>query len=280
MGADAGADALVAVSETGADAASAEAAVDPRALLFVGNSYVFVNDVAGRVRALSGRRVEQVTAGGYRLEQHAADARRDATPLAQWLRTGECPAFALESVVLQEQSQIGGFPATTSQRVASVAAAIELAALARARGARVVLYMTWGRRDGDPDNAGLGFDTFEGMESALEEGYRSLASQLRARGNDVRVAPVGGAFRTVYEDASRAGGDPHAASSDFVALYESDGSHPSPRGAWLAACVLTSVLTGRDAASLGDDAALGPAVSMRLRDACARALRDPRWSDR
>lgn len=69
-------------------------------VLFVGNSYVFVNDVPNRYRlgadalAPAPVRIEAVAFGGYRLVQHAADARTDGAPLARWLRTGTAAAWA------------------------------------------------------------------------------------------------------------------------------------------------------------------------------------------
>jgi hypothetical protein len=251
-------------------------------VLFVGNSYVYINDVSGHYRTIASAflpatRVEQVTAGGYRLAQHAQDARTDGTPLARWLRTGSPEETAFDAVVLQEQSQIGGFPDSVPERAASVAAASELSALATARGAAVVLYMTWGYRNGDPMNGGIGYGTYTGMQNRLDEGYLSLAALLRDRGVNVRVAPVGGGFRTVYEDVTSAGGDPAAVGSDFHALYEPDGSHPSLRGAYLAACIIAGTTTAVDARSFVDEPALGPDLSRRLRDVCARTLADPRW---
>ena len=65
----------------------------------------------------------------------------------------------------------------------------------------------------------------------------------RARGVAVRLAPVGAAFRHVHDGVVAAGGEPTAADSPFLALYDPDGSHPSPRGAYLAACVLAATAT-------------------------------------
>lgn len=254
---------------------------DTHEVLFVGNSYVYVNDVPGHYRALTGPlfgtlRVEEVTTGGYTLAQHAMDARTDGTPLARALRTGTPSETAFDFVVLQEQSQIGGFPDGFSDRMASLAAASELAALITARGASVVLYLTWGRERGDELNPGL-YPTFTAMQDLLDAGYLGMAARLRTEGATVRVAPVGGGFRLVFEDVVARGADPLAEGSDFDALYEPDGSHPSPHGAYLAACILAGTTTMADVRAFGDDAALGEETSARLRDACARALSDPRW---
>jgi len=91
-----------------------DAAAGPR-VLFVGNSYVYTHDVPGLLRALTGAvRVEQAAPGGYTLAQHAADAHTDGTPLAGWLRTGAADANRFDAVILQEQSQIGGYPVEES----------------------------------------------------------------------------------------------------------------------------------------------------------------------
>lgn len=272
-------------SDAGVDGGSADggAAFTRHDVLFVGNSYVHVNDVPARyaaiTRALFDRvRVEQVSPGGYRLEQHAADAASDGTELARWLRTGTPEETAFDAIVLQEQSQLGGFPMSNADRRASVAGARALAALATARGARVILYMTWGREQGDPSLSLLGYGTYEGMQDRLDEGYVGLGALLREAGADVDVAPVGGGFRLVYEDLIAAGEDPAAEGSDFDALFESDGSHPSARGAYLASCIIAGRITGADVLGFGDEPALGAEVSGRLREVCARALVDARWS--
>jgi hypothetical protein len=251
------------------------------ATLFVGNSYVFVNDVSGHYRALLDTRVdplrvEAVTAGGYTLAQHAADASIDGTPLATFLRTGPAEDNAFDFVVLQEQSQLGGFPDTDPARVASLAAARTLGGLVTARGAEVVLYLTWGRARGDAGNPAL-YPTFTAMQDRLDGGYLAMADALRAEGARVRVAPVGGAFRLVHEATVMAGLDPLAEGSDFLALYDPDGSHPSLRGAYLAACVFAGTTVALDVRALPDEPALGPEVSAALRGTCAEALVDPRW---
>jgi hypothetical protein len=249
--------------------------------LFIGNSFTYVNDVPGHYRAIASAfspavRVEQVAPGGYTLAQHAADARTDGTALARWLRTGTPEETSFNAVVLQEQSQVGSFPNYLSDRIASIAAASELAALARARGAAVILYETWGYEQGDPTNEFIN-QTFLQMQTALDDAYRDLAALLREQGTEVRIAPVGGALRIVFEDVTLAGGDPLAKGSDFDALYEDDGKHPSLRAAYLAACVIAGTVAGADVRGFVDEPTLGPLLSSQLRDVCARALADPRW---
>ncbi|MEZ4399461.1 MAG: hypothetical protein R3B06_05560 [Kofleriaceae bacterium] len=265
-----------AVDAVGLDAAGG---ARPR-LLFVGNSYLYTHDVPAQVGALTAAaRVEQATPGGYTLAQHAADAGTDGTPLAAWLRTGLTDANRFDAVVLQEQSQLGGFPLAHGwfdARLASLTGAAALGELAAGRGATVVLYQTWGRVDGDPANAAI-FGTYRAMQDQLDDGYLLMAEHLRARGVPTRVAPVGAAFRRVFDDDAATGADPLAASSEFRALYEPDGSHPSARGAYLAACVLSATITGADPRGFADGPELPAPVAARLRAACAAAVDQPRW---
>ena len=250
-------------------------------ILFVGNSYVFVNDVPAHYRALAAIdgplpiRTESTVTGGYRLAQHATDASTDGTPIARWLRTGTAEETHFDVVILQEQSQIGGFPEGNAERTSSLAGASMLASLARAKDIDVVLYLTWGRERGDEMNTGL-FADFAAMQDRLDAGYRAMASRLRTEGSRVRIAPVGAAFRVVHERAAIGGADPTAEGSAFDALYEPDGSHPSAQGAYLAASVILATITGQDPRSFTDPSALDP--SMSLRNAASTALHDATWA--
>lgn len=184
------------------------------AVLFVGNSYSFQVPAAFRkLAAAEGRRVrvEQVTMGGWTLAQHA----QNRETLAK-IRAGHWDA-----VVIQEQSLVPSFHAF-HRDAAMLPAARKLVKLIRECGAMPVLYQTWGRRDGDRQNAAVfPDDTFAAMDKRLSEGFSALRTSIP------ELAPV------------RAG-DAWAA---FVgcgkgsALYAPDGSHPSAEGVRLAAAV-------------------------------------------
>jgi hypothetical protein len=268
------------------DAASADSGSllsDGHEVLFVGNSYTYFHDLPARYRDFAATlprapiRVESVTAGGYTLSQHARDAAMDGTPLAGHLRMGPPEALSWDVVVLQEQSQTPGFPEGSAPRVASEAAAAELASLALARGAAVLVYATWGRAFGDAMNPTL-YPDFLTMESRLESGYRAIAAAASAVGARVRIAPVGAAFARVHAAVVASGLDPLTAGSDFLALYADDGSHPSPRGSYLAACVIAGAITGTDPRALPDAPGLAPDVCAALRDVAAETLADPAWA--
>lgn len=264
---DAGPTAFEDAEPPGADAG---ALLGEHRVFFVGNSYTARNDLAGRYAALAGKlSFERVTTGsrapgGYQLPMHASDAATADTPLSDALME------PWDFVVVQEQSQIPGFPAGQPQRDAGLLAAVELAERAAAAGAVTVLYNTWGRRDGDPDNLAL-YPDFLTMQERLDAGYEAMAEAIREAGHPVRVAPVGDAFRVVFRDVEATGADP-TTDSDFTALYAGDGSHPSLAGTYLAALVILRAAVGdaADAVVTAPDE-LDPAVAAYLRDVAARA---------
>lgn len=67
--------------------------------------------------------------------------------------------------------------------------------------------------------------TYDGMQQGLRTNYIALAEW-----NDSYTAPVGAAWKAVR--------DAHPT----ISLYDADGSHPSPAGTYLAACVFYCTL--------------------------------------
>lgn len=247
------------------------------ATLYVGNSYTYVNDLPSVHRSLhasaSPLRIESVTAGGYTLAQHAVDA-GGATALGAFL--AEDGAF--DVVVLQEQSQIPGFGAGNGEYEASLDAAVTLGEAAQSRGASVVLYLTWGRERGDDLNPGL-YPDFDTMEARLESGYEAMRARLLAAGVEARIAPVGPAFARVHAAVVEAGDDPTAEGSAFDALYADDGSHPSPAGTYLGACVILATITAEDPLTFaGSSLGLDASAEASLRLVAHDVLADPRWT--
>ena len=185
-------------------------------VLFLGNSYTYVNDLPGVFRDLAraaGRNVEtaMVANGGETLAQHAAST--DST--------GAIGSSRWQVVVLQEQSEI---PSVEALRQAQMyPAARSLVGLIRADGATPVLLETWAHQGGWPD---YGLD-FAGMQAAIDQGYGTIAGELK-----VSVAPAGKAWQDVVQ------ADP------AISLWQPDGSHPTPAGTFLAACVLYTRIFG------------------------------------
>lgn len=188
-------------------------------VLFIGNSYSFqIPKVFEKVAKSEGKNidVEQVTLGGWMLSKHAASAKTMAK-----INEGKW-----DVIVLQEQSQVPSFPET--QRSGQMdPPANALASAARKVGAIPVFFLTWGRKDGDTQNAGqFANDTFIAMQKRLTEGYRRAAKQA----GDACIIPVG----QIWAEARKQGKDAH--------LYAPDGSHPMKTGNYLGACVFYSAL--------------------------------------
>lgn len=188
-------------------------------VLFLGNSYSFhCPKVFEKIAQSEGEKitVEQVTKGGWTLAKHAASQETlDKIKNGKW-----------DVVVLQEQSQVPSFP--EGQRSAQMyPAAKTLADAIRKAGAIPVMFVTWGRRDGDKQNAAqFPNDTFTAMQKRLTEGYQNAAKHS----GGIHLIPVGPAWAKVRE------------ASLPKKLYANDGSHPAKQGNYLAACVFYSSL--------------------------------------
>lgn len=224
-------------------------------ILFVGNSYTFYHDLE-RIEEqllLAGVPVwKQIMSmrqapGGYRWEQHGADANgtNGNTQLREWLVTNPDPAFQWNTVVLQEQSQIPGFSQNNRYWQSSLNGLKVLHQLIQKKGAKTLLMMTWGRRAGDAQNQQL-YKDFLTMQARLSAGYRAYAKAVGTPQAPVYIAPAGLAFKQIYDEETKAGKNPLDPSSLFSKLYESDGSHPAIYGSYLAGCVIFATITGRD----------------------------------
>lgn len=216
-------------------------------LLMLGNSYTQNNDLIGMIRSMlaesevfdvEGSTFERSTPGGYFLSRHY----RDATTEGSFLNPLLDGTISWNWIVLQEQSQAGG---SLTER--NLQWAVDLYTVVQEATDQVVFMMTWGRRNGDPANINAYAD-FLSMNARLETGYRRYVSATSLQEPASIFAPVGLAFQYIYEtDLQERGTDPaNDSSSMFYQLYNSDGSHPSVYGSYLAACVLYQVMTELD----------------------------------
>ena len=216
-------------------------------VLLLGNSYTRFNDLAevldgdleGAVESWPDTEVVALTQGGQTLAGHL-EAAED--PDSAWHEELVTRAGTYEWVVLQDQSQIPGFPKTHASWQASKDAAVALDGLIDAHGAETLLMLTWGRRDGDAQNPDR-YPDFPTMQDHLTEGTLAYAAAID---REVTVAPAGLAFAQV-----------HATLPDrFEELYTGDGSHPSETGTELVSYVLLASITGRSPVGLEGDAEL------------------------
>lgn len=178
-------------------------------ILFLGNSYTYYNHLAGLVegmaRAAGGRAVEarSVTRGGATLE-----GLYTTTNALEVLR-GE----RWDLVVLQEHSTLGLGQFNGDVVVNDPGGFFTWARIwdgeIRRQGARTVFLNTWARK-GRAE-----------LQPHLDWAYAAIARELGAG-----LIPAGAAFQNVTE----------------VELFQSDGSHPSAAGSFLAACAAVEIL--------------------------------------
>lgn len=219
-------------------------------ILMLGNSYTQFNDLAQVLEGVTeqglGVEVEALalTQGGQTLAGHYAKAQEPEGPWPEELGSGEW-----EWVVLQDQSQVPGFPRTNSQWQDSRDGACGLHGMISAAGGQSLLFLTWGRLDGDSGNPDR-FPDFSTMQGLLTEGYLAYSEACSDERGTLSVAPVGLAWARVHDDLVEAGEDPLEEGSAFHALYNADGSHPSAAGTSLAAWTLYASMTGRSPVGL------------------------------
>jgi Domain of unknown function (DUF4886) len=215
-----------------ADAASADASVDAMAeaappdagpatirVLFVGNSYTFVNDLPGEVSKLAAAaagpalQTSSVASGGATLKVHYESSGAVA----------EIKKASWDVVVLQGQSVEPVYDPTTFGTYAQL-----LAQEVKQAGAALVFFETWARQAGhEVYNYSWSGGTPKAMQAGLRKAYGSVAAALGGQ-----VAPVGDAWEATL------------AAYPQLPLFDADGSHPAPQGTYLAACVFYAVLTG------------------------------------
>jgi hypothetical protein len=205
----------------------AKALARPLDVLFVGNSYVYVNDlpeVFAKVAAGAGLESPHVTVhapGGQTLAGAAANA--------ELLKILE---RQFDVIILQEQSQI---PAKAEMDLRVRRSFLDACRWLSGHvhqhypNTRFVLYQTWARHWSawttlPKEVEGCGTNPEE-MQKRLSRWYAEAGQLIGAR-----VAPVGDAWLANYHD-------PHP-----LMLHAADGSHPARTGTYLAALVLVGAV--------------------------------------
>jgi hypothetical protein len=207
-------------------------------ILFIGNSFTQRNDLPGMLAALAASAKPAV-----RIETGRVIANGMALK-THWTR-GEARELIRRKkwdfVVLQEQSTR---PLKNPKLMHEYVRLFNDDVVAA--GARTALYMTWARRES--------FD----RQDELGDAYTSIGRELGAV-----VVPVGTAWKLALAD------DP------ALVLHDKDGSHPSPAGTYLAACVFYAALFGASPVGLATDVpgldGTDEALLRRLQEVARRA---------
>lgn len=199
-------------------------------MLFVGNSYTSRNQLPQRIAELGGS-----SSRGTRIQTNSIVA--GGASLKRHWNAGHAQRALAEArfdyVVLQEQSTL---PVKSPQRYHDNVRLFS--ALIAAHGSVPVLYLTWSRANAPQ------------TQQLLDDAVDSIAVEIGAR-----VVPVGPAWHAVMR------------AEPAIALYEDDGSHPTPAGSYLAACTFVACLFG----TLADDDVV--AVRMKIPGDIAARLR-------
>ena len=224
-------------------------------VLFLGNSYTYVNNLPNLIDQLAisaGNDLiyDSNTPGGYTFQGHSTNATSlNKIASNQW-----------DYVVLQEQSQIPSFPPSqVATDCYPYAAILNDSILSNNPCTEPLFYMTWGRKNGDASNCAFypPLCTYAGMQDRLKTSYMELATN-----NNASVAPVGVAWemvRNLYPS---------------IELYSPDESHPSLAGSYLAACVFYSSIFRETSLGLSYTAGLDSLSVYRLQDIASSTVLD------
>jgi hypothetical protein len=232
-------------------------------VLFLGNSYTAFNNLPQMTAFAASSCGDTLTydahyPGGVTLGTHAQD------PVSlQKIRAGNW-----DKVVLQEQSQLPAFD--SAQRISRFYAGAEALDVLIKRynpRARTYLYMTWGRRDGDPTNCNMQmpqlspwpwFCSYVQMDSTLRTSYEGCADEIGAA-----ISPVGAVWRRLRR------------LHPTLNLYNTDGSHPSVAGTYAAAVTMYATLFAKDPLRISyAPAGVSATDAARIRDAARVAAYD------
>ena len=186
-------------------------------VLFIGNSYTYVNNLPDLVKQIAlsfgdSLIYDSSTPGGATFNSHTNNTQTLAKiNQQQW-----------DYVVLQAQSQEPSFsPGQVANNTYPYAEILVDSIQANSRCTGPLFFMTWGRKYGDQQNCAVypPICTYLGMQQRLRESYLEMAFN-----DSASCAPVGMAWKESI------------AIDSTLNLYSSDNSHPSIYGSYLAAC--------------------------------------------
>ena len=229
----------------------ASSAQDSLSVLFIGNSYTYVNDLPAVFVNLTNSlsdiaTVDSKTNGGFTFQNHLDDP---ATHV-------KIESIKWDYVVLQGQSQEPSFPTSqVNQQTLPPAVSLADSVYANWYCSQAMYFMTWGRQNGDPQWDSI--NTFDKMNVRLRNAYMRIADSANAS-----VSPVGMAWKYVRD------------TYPTINLYSGDGSHPSMEGTYLAACTFYASLFRKSPVGATYFAGLDPTVAGQLQGAAEISVLD------
>lgn len=185
-------------------------------ILFIGNSYTYVNDLPGMLRDLLRAGKHPMDIDSYTRGATALSAFFDDPSLSGGKNKLAKGDFTW--VILQDQSQTPAMRPEATRRYVKL-----WSELARERKTKPVLFLTWAHATPMRGKPALIAD----MQDKTSRTYCRCALE-----NDIAVAPVGEAWRAWY------------AKNPDKPLHCPDLSHANVLGTYMAACVFYTTLTG------------------------------------
>lgn len=181
--------------------------------------------------------------GGATLQSHATNPNTlEPIQVGNW-----------DFVVIQAQSQEPSFPIGQVQSNTFPYAAMLNDSIEKYQPCgETMFFMTWGRENGDANNCPFfpPLCTYQGMDSLLRLRYEMMAND-----NDAVLSPVGAVWRYLREN------------HPTIDLYSPDGSHPSVRGSYAAACTFYAAMFREDPTQITFDFTLNAADALAIRNA-------------
>lgn len=227
--------ALVAITACGGDSPQGPLAPDATNILFVGNSLTYTNDLPGMIAAL----IDSAGRGPVTVTSLAFPDYGLEDHWGQGRVQQQLTREGWDFVVMQQG------PSATEGRPSLLEYAERFAVPIRAAGAEPALYMVWPAL----------------VRSFDWDGVRDSYLMAAERAGGIFL-PAGEAWREAWQrDAS-------------LALYGSDGFHPSPLGSYLAALVIAERITGRSAVGMAKDIATRQGVRLSVPAAVAQGLQE------
>jgi hypothetical protein len=224
-------------------------------VLFIGNSYTYVNDLplllSNAAQSVGDSVIyESNCIGGYTLQSHSTNA----TTLQKIAQAN------FDFVVLQEQSQLPSFPISQVQSSVYPYAQLLDSLINDANSCtETVFYMTWGRKNGDASNCPNWppVCTYSGMDSLLRLRYMQMAND-----NNAIISPVGAVWRHIRNNYPN------------IELYNADESHPSLEGSYAAACTFYSILFRKNPSQISFISTLDSTDASNIRNAAKLVVYD------
>jgi len=231
------------------------AAQEVTRILFIGNSYTYVNDLPAILYSMAASTgdslyYESNLPGGSSLQGHASNP----TSLAK-IKKGNW-----DFVVLQDQSQKPSFPESQVEKdVYPYAKLLDSIINAHNSCAETIFYMTWGRKNGDASNCNFypPLCTYEGMDSLLNLRYQTMAAD-----NHALVSPVGRVWNYLRKN------------HPSLELYDADESHPSRIGSYAAACAFYVSIYNKNPENITYHFNLDPAITAIIKSAAKTVVYD------